>query len=67
MVHLLYLMYNTVCSIWSLCLTFCVSTAITKFGLLCELYTHNKKEMNKSEKQEVLEYIRGRYIGRAMW
>ena len=38
----------------------CVYTAITKFGLLCELYTHNKKEMNKSEKQEVLEYIRGR-------
>lgn len=41
----------------------CVSlvSAATKFGLLCELYTRNKKEMNKKEKHEVLEYMRGRY------
>lgn len=38
----------------------CVYIAVTKFGLLCELYTRNKKEMSKSEKQEVLEYLRGR-------
>ena len=65
MVYLLYFVYNTVFSIWSRSFM-CVYTAITKFGLLCELYTHNKKEMNKSEKQEVLDYIRGRYIGGAM-
>ena len=35
-------------------------TAVTKFGLLCELYTRNKKDMNKAEKQEVLEYLRAR-------
>ena len=31
-----------------------------KLGLLCELYTRNRKEMSKKEKQEVLEYVRGR-------
>ena len=44
------------------CVCMCVCTAITKLGLLCELYTHNKKEMKKSEKQEVLEYLRGRWV-----
>lgn len=43
----------------------CVSTWIisgaTKFGLLCELYTRNKKEMSKPERQEALDYLRGRY------
>ena len=60
---------------YSLCL--CVHvynvhySAVTKFGLLCELYTRNKKDMNKAEKQEVLEYLRGRYCSTvaagAMW
>lgn len=33
---------------------------VSKFFLLCELYTRNKKEMSKPERQEVLEYCRGR-------
>ena len=37
------------------------SAVVTKFCLLCELYTRNKNEMSKAEKQEVLEYVRGRY------
>ena len=31
-----------------------------KLGLLCELYTRNKKEMSKSDKREVLDYLRAR-------
>ena len=46
----------------------CVCAVVTKFGLLCELYTNNKKEMNKSEKQEVLEYLRARWVmGKWSW
>ncbi len=33
-----------------------------KFGLLCELYSRNKKEMSKPEKLEVLEYVRARWV-----
>ena len=29
---------------------------------MCELYTRNKKEMSKTEKTEVLEYVRGRVV-----
>ncbi len=33
-----------------------------KLALICELYTRNKKEMSKKEKNEVLEYVRGRVV-----
>ncbi len=29
---------------------------------MCELYTRNKKEMSKTEKNVVLEYVRGRVV-----
>ena len=38
-----------------------ILSGATKFGLLCELYTRNKKEMSKPERQEALDYLRGRY------
>ena len=37
-----------------------------KLGLMCELYNRNKKEMSKAEKHEVLEYVRVRYVNRAL-
>ena len=37
-----------------------LNAGAAKFGLLCELYNRNKKEMTKKEKQEVLDYVRGR-------
>ena len=37
-----------------------------KLGLMCELYNRNKKEMSKAEKHEVLEYVRVRYVNRAV-
>ena len=40
----------------------CMYVGAVKLGLLCELYTRNKKEMSKDEKHEVLEYVRGRYV-----
>ena len=39
---------------------FCMLSGAAKLGLLCELYTRNKKDMSKGEKHEVLEYVRGR-------
>ena len=29
--------------------------------MLCELYSRNKKEMSRADKQEALDYFRGRY------
>ena len=37
-----------------------LAAVVVKFCLLCELYSRNKKELSKSEKQELLEYCRGR-------
>lgn len=36
--------------------------AVSRFVLLCQLYTQNKQEMSKVERKEVLEYVQARVI-----
>lgn len=48
----------TLCGYNSCMCVVCVGAA--KFVLLCQLYTSNRKEMNKSDRREVLEHLRAR-------